>query len=161
MHLTAKAQLFFLGFFFVSTAFAQNGHATEANLDVGIPSGRGMVCQFDQRVKASSKKRKITEQVEYFSIITGKSAQLCDGEGRSDDEDLSCQRFEFVGRNEGGSIVFVSESGLKLTTNLLALALGAGIEINDLKGKVSTAYTGRCHEGDLRLIKKGLPGYEE
>lgn len=119
-----------------------------------------MVCQFDRKV-TETKKKKTEEQVEYFAIISSKSAQLCDGEGKSDSQEMSCKRYEFIGKNEGGSVIYVSDDGYKLTTNVMALALGAGVSINDLRMRVSTVYTGRCHRGDIAVIQKGMPNYEE
>ncbi|WP_156461955.1 hypothetical protein [Rhizobium sp. Leaf311] len=142
------------------SACSQAEEPPKLNLNVAIQSGTAMVCQFDHKV-TETKKKKTEEQVEYFALISGKSAQLCDGEGKRDRQAMSCKRYEFVGKNEGGSIIYVSDDGYKLTTNVMALALGAGVVIDDLKMRGSKAYTGPCRSGEITAIKKGLPGYEE
>lgn len=158
-----KLVLYFLSFLLgiSEPSFSQDGkeELPKLNMDVGIPKGKVMVCQFDQRV-IKSKKSKREDIGEYFSMISGKSAQVCeDSEGL--DDPMSCKRYEFVGKNDGGSVIYVTNDGFKLTTNILALALGAGVSIESLDKTVATTYTGQCREGDISLIKKRMPAYKE
>lgn len=143
-----------------ASTFAHAQNAPKLNLDVGIPNGSAMVCQFDRQV-TEEKRKKTEEQVDYYAVISGKSAQLCDGEGIADDEEMTCKRFEMVGKNDGGAIIYVSDDGYKLTTNVLALAMGAGVSVDNLKMTYSTAYTGRCHNAPIATIRKWMADYKE
>jgi hypothetical protein len=124
--------------------------------DLHVPEGTVMICQFDRQVSKLSKMSNIkTEKtVDYYAIISRKSAQLCVG------GDTGCKRLAYAG-NDGGSLTFVSAEGLKMTTDVAALASGAHVSVEDRNTTLSTSYSGLCYNADIALIKKGLPDYEE
>jgi hypothetical protein len=122
--------------------------------DFNVPTGTAMVCQFDHQVTKIAE-TKAEKAIDYYAIISRKSAQLCVG------DDEGCKRFENVGKNDGGSIIFVSSDGLKMTTNVLALSLGAGVSVEDLRRTISTTYTGQCHNAEIATVMKSIPYYEE
>ncbi len=119
-----------------------------------------MACQFSRVVTETSKK-KVEEEAENFAVVSSKSTLLCAADGVDDQAEMHCKRFEFVGKNEGGSLVFASKDGFKLTTNLLALSLGSGVSVADLGETTHMAYTGQCHDTTVEFVKKMMPNYKE
>lgn len=141
-------------------ALAQNPTGQISGMDLGVPNGRAMACQFN-RVLTETAKKKVEEESENFVVVSSKSTLLCAADGVEAEADMPCKRFELVGKNEGGSVVFASKDGFKLTTNLLALSLGAGVSIADLEETTRIAYTGQCHDTTVDFVKKMMPNYKE
>lgn len=131
-----------------------------SGMDLGVRNGRVMACQFD-RVLTETAKKKLEEESENFAVVSSKSTLLCAADGVEDEADMPCKRFEMVGKNDGGSVVYASKDGFKLTTNLLALSLGAGVSIADLDETTRIAYTGQCHDTTVDFVKKMMPNYRE
>lgn len=131
-----------------------------SGLDLGIPKGQVMACQFN-RVIADTSKERVDEEAENFAIVSTKSTLLCAADGVEDDAEMPCKRFELVGKNDGGSIVFASKDGFKMTTNFLALSLGAGVSVADLGGTTHMTFTGQCHDTTVELVKKMMPNFKE
>jgi len=143
-----------------AVAMSQDAPDPLAGIDLGIPKGRVMACQFNRVVTETSKK-KVEEEAENFAVMSSKSTLLCAADGVDDDAEMPCKRFEFVGKNDGGSIVFASNDGFKLTTNLLALSLGAGISVANLDETTRIAFTGQCHDTTTDLVKQMMPNYKD
>lgn len=143
-----------------AAAGAQDASEALSGMDWGVPKGRVMACQFSRVVTETSKK-KVEEEAENFAVVSSKSTLLCAAHGVDDEAEMSCKRFEFVGKNDGGSIVFASKDGFKLTTNLLALSLGAGVSVADLGETTHMAFTGQCHDTTTEFVKKMMPSYKE
>lgn len=141
-------------------AAAAQDAGTLSGLDLGVQKGRVMACQFSRVVTETSKK-KVEEEAENFAVVSSKSTLLCAADGVDDEAEMPCKRFEFIGKNDRGSLVFASKDGFKLTTNLLALSLGAGVSVADLGETTHMAYTGQCHDTTVEFVKKMMPNYKE
>ncbi len=143
-----------------ATTVAQDASEMLSGLDLGVPKGRVMACQFN-RIVTETPQKKVEEEAENFAVVSSKSTLLCAADGIDDEAEMPCKRFELVGKNDGGSIVFASKDGFKLTTNLLALSLGAGVSVADLGETTRTAFTGQCHDTTAEFVKKMMPNYKE
>ncbi|WP_415800764.1 hypothetical protein, partial [Agrobacterium radiobacter] len=66
---------------------------TRSGLDLGIPKGQVMACQFNRVITETSKK-KVEEEAENFAIVSPKSTLLCAADGVEDDAEMPCKRFE-------------------------------------------------------------------
>lgn len=110
------------------------------------------VCEFDRSsIKADGVEEMAISTSRTF-IIAKKAAFLCDDE--------SCTKFSSVGFNEGGSPVYISSIATKITTNVLALEIGAGIQVVGEDGKLSASFTGECVATTTDFVKASMKSLE-
>lgn len=143
-----------------AAALAQDASGARSGLDLGVQKGRVMACQFS-RIFTETSKKMVEKEAENFAVVSSKSTLLCTADGVEDEAEMACKRFERVGKNDGGSMVFASKDGFKLTTNLLALSLGAGVSVADIEETTHMTFTGQCHDTTVEFVKKMMPNYKE